>query len=121
MNGKTQKRYFSLAKQMINDPDNDCRWQAIIIVGEFIQINPSEVWKVVVKYDRSEDDDMRSAVARVLLEHLLEYHFQTFFPKVKREAFRSPLFADTLMRCSAFGQAKHNWQKVERVLKQVGT
>ena len=119
MNGKAPKRYFSLAKRMIDDPDNDCRWQAIIIVGEFIETHPSGVWKVVVRYGRSEDDDMRSAVATVLLEHLLEYHFQTFFPRVKRETFRSPLFADTLARCSAFGQAKRNWQKVERVLKQV--
>ena len=116
---KPLKAYFSLAELLIDDPDNDCRWQAIIVVGEYVSSNPSDVWQVVVKYGNSDDSDMRTAVATVLLEHLLEYHFLKFFPRVKRESAKSPLFADTLERCSPFGQAKRNWRKVESLLKQV--
>ena len=113
------KGYFLLAKRLIDDPDNDCRWQAVIIIGRFVETNPSEVWKVVTKYGISGDKDMRTAVGVVLLEDLLGYHFQKIFPKVKREVIRSPLFADTLSRCYATGQAKRYWKKVMKLLEQV--
>ena len=75
--------YLKLARPLIADEDNDCRWQALIVVGEFIETQPEEVWRVVRKYGASPDEDMREAVACVLLEHLLEYHFKAYFPRVE--------------------------------------
>ena len=112
--------YFSLAKTLVTDSDNDCRWQSLIVIGEYIQTRPAGVWRVILRHANSADEDMRSAVARVLLEHLLEYHFTKFFPSLRREAIRSPLFADTLSRCSPFGQAERHWHKVKLLQVRLG-
>ncbi len=117
--GQPPKGYFSLAKRLIGDSDNDCRWQSLIVIGEYVQSNPQDVWRIILKHGESDDEDMRMGVATCLLEHLLEYYFSEFFPRVMKEAIRSPLFADTLSRCGAFGQAKRNWRKAERVLQGV--
>jgi hypothetical protein len=61
--------FFDLARPLINDPNNDCRWQAMIVVGEFIEQNPEAVWQVICEFGVSKDEDMRDAVATVLLEH----------------------------------------------------
>jgi hypothetical protein len=89
-------------------PDNepDPRWQAIIEVGEYIETEPHEVWPFILKWGKHPSDDVRMAVATCLLEHLLEYHFDDFFPKVKRICRRSGYFADTFLSCSQFGQAE---------------
>ena len=39
--------YLAVARRLVADPDNDCRWQALIVVGEFIDVKPSAVWQVV--------------------------------------------------------------------------
>ena len=87
------------------DGEIDLRWQAIIEVGEFIESNPEEVWEFVVAWADHEQEDLRDAIATVLLEHLLEYHFDLIFPRVEVHAAASPLFADTFGRCWRFGQS----------------
>jgi hypothetical protein len=111
--------FFSLARSLINDSSNDCRWQAIIVVGEFIEENPEGVWDVICEYGVSDDEDMRAAVATVLLEHLLQYHFWVYFPRLKEKIKGgSSLLADTLSRCWAFGQAEAHWGEVEALLNR---
>jgi hypothetical protein len=112
------KGYFGLAKGLVADLDNDCRWQAIIVVGEYIRTDPASVWKVIERFGSSDDEDMRSAIGTVLLEHLLEMRFNSFFPKVKRKALQSRAFADTLSRCFPLGQANSRWKEVQRLFKQ---
>jgi len=70
--------YLELAKSLIEDENNDCRWQALIVIGEFIPADPEAVWRVVARYGVSDDPDMRMAVATVLLEHLIELFPATF-------------------------------------------
>lgn len=93
--------FFDLAEPLIEDSNNNCRWQALILIGEFIESLPDRVWPVVEKYAQSDDEDMRAAVATVLLEHLLERHPQ-YEGLVADRARQSPLFADTLGRCAHF-------------------
>jgi len=115
--GTRPPRYFELARSLIGDADNDCRWQAIIVVGEFLQENPEAVWQVICEYGISEDFDMRVAIAIVLLEHLLEDHFDIYFPRVKKKIEGGLiLMADTLSRCSPFGEAKARWHEVESLV-----
>ena len=95
--------YLSLAQTLVEDSDNDCRWQALIVIGEFIESHPAEVWKVVGKYAVSEDEDMRVGVAKVLLEHLLEHHDKRYRKRVEKMSASSPLFASTYDMCSDFG------------------
>lgn len=120
--GKDPAAFFDLARKLIGDEDNDCRWQAAIVVGESIESNPEGVWDVICEFAESQDEDMRDAIATVLLEHLLEHHFERFFDRVKGKVEAgSPMFADTLRRCWAFGEAESKWLKVEALLHAAET
>jgi hypothetical protein len=88
------------------DREKDPRWQAVIAVGEFVETNPDEVWEFVARWGGHEDDDLRSAIATCLLEHLLEYHFALIFPRVEKAAKKGRLFADMFCRCGKFGQSE---------------
>jgi hypothetical protein len=81
------------------DDERDPRWQAIIRIGAHIPEQPEPIWAFTVKWGRHRQEDVRTAVAVVLLEHLLEHHFQLIFPRLRPELERSKRFADTLRRC----------------------
>ena len=66
--------YFATAEPLTVDPDSTCRWQATIIIGEFIETQPDRVWQVARSLGNSRKADIRMAASTVLLEHLLEYH-----------------------------------------------
>jgi hypothetical protein len=63
--------YLALAQSLVADADNNCRWQALIVVGENIKSDPDAVWAVIERFGDSPDDDMRMGVACVLLEEPL--------------------------------------------------
>ena len=88
-----QPKYLRVARRMIADQDNDCRWQALIVVGEFIRSEPEAVWRVVRQYGSSMDQDMRTGVATVLLEHLFEV-----YPRYRAEAARVILKGNARLR-----------------------
>ena len=105
------------ARELVAHPDNDVRWQALIAVGEWIALSPEAVWEVVDEHGAAEDPDMRTAVATVLLEHLLEHDFETYFARVReRIEAGQALLADTLGRCWGFGTAEHRWHEVDALL-----
>ena len=104
--GRDLKSYLRLARRMIDDPNNNCRWQALIVVGEFIEDHPDEIWTVVKRYATHEDSDMRMGVACVLLEHLLGHHWRRFHREARREAADSALFAETLGMCRDFREPR---------------
>jgi hypothetical protein len=83
----------------------DPRWQAVIRVSEFIESDPEAVWSFACRWGCHPQKDLRDAIATCLLEHLLEYHFAAFFPRVEQLALADPLFADTFRRCWQLGQA----------------
>src|SRR5262245_6724078 len=83
--GAPARDFLPLARRMVEDPDNACRWQALIVVGEAVVTCPEEVREVVRAHGGSADPDLRMGVATVLLEHLLEEHFDDYFPKVREE------------------------------------
>src|SRR6476619_5416805 len=93
--GGRRAAYLTLARDLITDKNNGCRWQALIVIGEFITTEPETVWEVTREYGISDDEDMRNGVATVLLEHLLEHHFATIFPRVRELALVDSQFADT--------------------------
>jgi hypothetical protein len=84
----------------------DLRWQAIIKIEEFSGEEPEAVWVFIQRWGCHTDEDIRSAVATCLLEHLLGHHFADFFPKVTTAVEENALFADTFKRCWKFGQSK---------------
>lgn len=84
----------------------DPRWQAIIAVGHFIQEEPDAIWSFILRWGSNADEDLRTAVATCLLEHLLDHHFSRFFPQIEEAVRSNALFADTFSKCWKFGQAK---------------
>lgn len=114
--GEASAEYLKLARVLVADPDNDCRWQAMSIFGGMVEANPEVVWDVICEHGTSTDEDMREAVATVLLEHLLQYHFDAYFPKLsQRINAGESLLADTLSRCWLFGQAEHHESEVKEL------
>jgi hypothetical protein len=93
--------YYSLAKSLVPDSDNNCRWQSLIVISELVEAQPELVWNVVSKFGNSNDEDMRMAIACVLLEHLIDHDFDTYFTKVRELIHRGHYkFIDTLESCS---------------------
>ena len=93
------------------------RWQAIIHVGYFIGTDPDAVWAFVEKWGSHQDEDLRTAIATCLLEHLLGEHFADYFGKVEDAVHGSPIFGDTFSRCWKFDQAEQpenakRWDKL---------
>jgi hypothetical protein len=109
--------YYSLAKSLVPDSDNNCRWQSLIVISELVEVQPELAWEVVSKFGNSNDADMRMAIACVLLEHLIDYDFDTYFTKV-RELIHSGRykFIDTLESCSFFEISEVKRKKVQSFL-----
>jgi hypothetical protein len=95
----------------------DPRWQAIIRIADFIPEEPEAVWTFILRWGCSDDDDLRRAVGTVLLEHLLEQHFDNYFPKVATAVEKNVLFRSTFAICAKFGQSKQegNSERFDRL------
>lgn len=104
---------------MIGDEDNDCRWQATVVVGEYIPYEPEFVWQVICDRAADADDDMLDALATVLLEHLLGHSFEEYFARVRsRIEAGDKVFRELLERCFAFGEARDKWEEVTALLRK---
>lgn len=90
--------------------DDESRWPAIIAVCDFVESDPEPIWQFITKWGIHPDKDLRMAIACVGLEHLLEHHFELYFPRVALFTKSDQLFADTFSHCWKFGQAEsvHN-------------
>ncbi len=111
------KGYLPLARKLIGDTDNTCRWQALIVVGEFIASEPKAVWRIVARYGRSKDEDMRSGVACVLLEHLLPRDFEYVFRELSmlvRSGNRE--ITDTVCMCWVFDLTKRQVRRLQSLI-----
>jgi hypothetical protein len=86
--------------------EEDPRWQAIIAVGDYVESDPEPVWTFADTWGRSDDPDLRSAIATCVLEHLLEHHFDLIFPRVERAVVNSREFADCFSQTWALGQTE---------------
>ena len=86
--------------------ESDPRWQAIIEVEEYVPEEPGAVWEFVQTWGGHPQEDLRTAIAVLLLEHLLEHHFQLVFAEVEERVLRDRWFADTFSRCWKLGEAE---------------
>jgi hypothetical protein len=95
-----------LPGQQAAEGEEDPRWQAVIAVASFVDTEPEPVWSFVERWGRHPDDDLRSAIATCVLEHLLEYHFDLIFPRVAHVARSNSCFAEMVGWCALFGQSE---------------
>jgi hypothetical protein len=82
------------------------RWEAILEVGQYVESNPEEVWQFIHAWGGHSQEDIRDAIACVLLEHALEFHFDLIFPQVEAAVESDLLFSDMFCRCWKFGQSE---------------
>jgi hypothetical protein len=106
----------------VPDGEVDLRWQAIIQVGNFVEREPESIWPFVLKWGANPDEDVRAAIATLLLEHLLEFHFDLLFPRIEATARSNEWFAKTTAQCWKLGQAKQpkNADKFDRLVSDLG-
>jgi hypothetical protein len=99
----------------------DPRWQRIIEIGTYVDSDPEPIWEFVARWGNHQDEDLRSAIATCLLEHLLGHHFDLIFPRVQRLVETDGLFANTFMMCWKLGQAEllQNSQRFDALRKQI--
>jgi hypothetical protein len=102
----------------------ETRWQATIALGEFVYLQPEDIWPLVLKHGSRGLGDARMAIATCVLEHILEHHFDAFFPRVAEAARSSRWFANTTCSCwqmgqAAFPQNARKWKKLMRELREM--
>ena len=88
-----------------------------MLIEDHIPEQPEPIWSFTLKWGKHPQEDLRTAIAVLLLEHLLEHHFELVYPRVKVEVERSERFADTLRRCYWLGEAAWpaNARKLDRL------
>jgi hypothetical protein len=101
--------------------ENDPRWQRIIEIGMHIESDPEPIWEFVARWGSHKDEDLRSAIATCLLEHLLQHHFDLIFPRVQSLVQTDPLFANTFTMCWKMGQAEspQNARRFDALMEQI--
>jgi hypothetical protein len=92
--GHLNNEYMELATSLLSSDDNECRWQAAIVIAEFIDSSPDKVWDIIVRHADRDDPDLRTAVGTVLLDPLIQRHGAAFGPLVDQLAQRSGRFAE---------------------------
>ena len=115
--GRRCEGYFDLAKRLLRDPVSDIRWQAFIVLGDYLPTRHREIWRIILRYGISPNRDVQTAVGTILLEHLLEQHFDTYFPLLARAMRAEPNLARTAAVCWRFGVPRRRWQKLERLVQ----
>lgn len=106
----------------LSSSDEKTRWAAAQAAGELIAQTPWDVWRLVLRHGISKNEDTRAAVATCMLEHLLEDHFDTFFPLLETQIRNGNyLLGDTLRRCWKLGIAElpDNAERWDRLVSDV--
>ena len=116
--GGRPKTYLKIAESLLLDRSDKCRWQASIVVGDFIDSDPEAVWSVVDRFIRRGETRGSDALSLCVVEHLLEQDFQRYFPRLKALWHDGHDLAKELLEyCWAFGDAKRHWHLVEQFLQ----
>ena len=110
--------FFPLARRLVGDPDNICRWQALFVVSECDDTHLAAVLEVCAEHADSADADMRAGIACVVLEHVLDRHFDEALPWLREQARgASANFEETIRLCSYAGHDGERGRRVEQVLR----
>lgn len=107
--------HWLVAKSLLRDTNTDVRWQAFIVVGEFMESKPQEVCNIIVTYGASDDEDVRTAVGTVLLEHMIAGRHYGMCMTALKEALRreeGDLLRSTIRQCENF-TSQSGWKRLQ--------
>ena len=117
------KFLVEMCDELIPDRSQYVRAQSLWLLGDFVKDQPELVWLQIVKWGSGRNSDIRCGIACYVLEHLLQYHFSKYFPKVKVLIEQgNNLLANTLSYCWKFGDTKKpaNAKKFDALIKRCG-
>lgn len=98
---------FEMCDRLIPDRSSYVRWDSLAILGDYVETHPDRLWPLVLKWGSVKNYRIREGIACGVLEHILEHHFHTFFPKAVEYVEKGHRrFAYTLAYCGKFGQAE---------------
>lgn len=98
---------LELIHRLIPDRSPEVRWGGFQLLRTFVEASPEELWPLAVYWGSVKDRSIRAGVACFVLEHLLEYHFSLFFPRVLALIDGGNAeFAYTTACCLRLGQAE---------------
>jgi len=83
---KQRPAHFDLARSLVGDADNNCRWQALCVIADFLESHAEAVWEVIDENAANADDDMQSALFCVLLEDLWEMDRREYRKHIRKLA-----------------------------------
>jgi len=110
---------LGLLDQLAGDKNVDVSDLALFLAGEFIREHPRKAWPLIVKYASRQSWLMRQMVAACFLEHLLEFHFGEYFPKVERLVLGGDTrFLYTLACCYRLGEAKEHEAEIDALIRK---
>lgn len=75
-------------------------------VAEFIVEEPEPVLEFALHWAGTDDEDLRSAIACCVIEHLLEHHFELVFPRIEATARADRNVASAVQTCWRFGASE---------------
>lgn len=115
------KCYLKIAEPLLLDRSDRCRWQASIVVGDFLGSDPEAVWGVVDRFVRHGKTRGCDALGVAVVEHLLAQDFSRYFSRLKVLWHDGHDTARELIEyCWAFGNAERHWHLVEEFLRDAG-
>jgi hypothetical protein len=87
--------------------EEDLVWQIVITIQDNMNQSPEFAWSIVSEFGSKDDELVKEPIATCLLEHLLEHHFERYFPQVEK-SIRAGNFemAKTFLLCWKYGQSK---------------
>jgi uncharacterized protein (DUF433 family) len=104
------------------DGESDPRWQAIMKIEDFVETEPETIWPFVLKWGSlPNEEDLSAAIATLLLERLLQFHFDLIFPRVEAATRSNVWFARTFSKSWKLGQAEETAraEKYDKLLAEV--
>jgi hypothetical protein len=112
--------FYDIARHALSLRDDQAFWSACVVLSYFVDQHPLQLFSIIQSVAEVASDDQRTALAKCLLEHLMESHFDFVIDSITIEPNPSQRFAlaDILSRCWPYGEAENhsNWKKVETLL-----
>jgi hypothetical protein len=75
------------------DGDFDPRWDAIENLARFVDSEPDAVWAFAAKWGCHRSVDLRAAIGVILIEDLVQAHFDLVFPRLVAKVRENERFA----------------------------
>ena len=108
---------LAIAGRLIFDPCPSVWARALGHIGHFCVDAPGRAWPAVEALWATRSPTRRVCAACFILEHLLQYHFDDYFPRVKARVEAGDWkMREMLETCYRFGQAEVRSAEIDAVL-----